>query len=151
MGPFIPYCEQYLPETGVSPFSPKNASRAPGQGPCSAYQLSKLFRMVDLVGVEHSKFSICLYLRRKMPFENTPILGRQILIYPVCRHTPKNAGRARRQSFWEARRFTKLFRMVDLVGVEHSKFSICLHLRRKLPLEIPRFENINIQGKAALY
>ena len=44
--------------------------------------------MVDLVGVEHSKFSLCLHLRRKMPFENTPILGRQILIYPVCRLVP---------------------------------------------------------------
>ena len=44
--------------------------------------------MVDLVGVEHSKFSLCLHLRREMPFENTPSLGRQILIYPVYRLVP---------------------------------------------------------------
>ena len=78
-------------------------------------------------------------LSMSLPFLSILQIGKLACTYlaktGISASLSENAGRAQRQSFCEARRFTKLFRMVDLVGVGHFSFLLGLHLRRKLPLE----------------
>ena len=52
-------------------------------------------------------------------------------------YVPNSAGRALGQCPCEARRFKKLFAMVDLVGVDYFTFLIKIHLRRKPSLKYP--------------
>ena len=47
--------------TGLSPYVPNSAGRALGQCPCEARRFTKLFAMVDLVGVDYFTFLVKIH------------------------------------------------------------------------------------------